>query len=281
VSVSKVQRNQALGEFLRSRRMRVGPDLAGVPTRVRRRVSGLRREEVAALAGISVDYYRRLEQGVHPGPSAGVLEAIATALHLPDAERSYLHQLVDDAPRPLALAQVRPQTLALMESLGAMPGVLLAPDMTVLASNIAARRLYADFEAMPPEERNAIHWMLTDPASKRLHGDDWEAITAEMIGMLRLRTKSSQGQLQTQRLVARLAATSDFFRQVWAEQVISAGTRLHKTFRHPQAGTLEMAVESLQVTHAGDQRLVVLMPAPGSVSQRTWREAMTRADTTG
>jgi hypothetical protein len=131
---------------------------------------------------------------------------------------------------------------------------------------------------MPIEERNAIHWMLTDPASKRLHGDDWEAITAEMIGMLRLRTRSGLDQPQTSRLVARLAASSEFFRRVWAEQVISAGARPHKTFRHPQAGTLEVAVESLQVTHAGDQRLVVLMPAQGSASERAWREAMTRAD---
>lgn len=268
--------DQTLGEFLRSRRARVSPGDVGLFQGRRRRVQGLRREELAGLAGLSFDYYARLEQGRHSHPSPAVLDAVADVLGLTPAERDYLHHLAQPA-RALAGGQVvRPETMKVMRALGTTPAVLLGPRMDILASNSAARKLYADFDAMPADQPNAIRWMLSAPQARELYGGDWAAIAAEMIGMLRLRSGRQPRDAVGRRLIGELSAESEFFRTVWSDHAVWAGNRRVKRFQHPEAGTIEAAVEVLAVTESDDQRLVVLVPEPGSADDRAWRDVMDR-----
>jgi transcriptional regulator with XRE-family HTH domain len=268
--------NRALGEFLRSRRARLGPDEAGVVSGRRRRVQGLRRAELAHLAGMSVDYYARLEQGRHASASPSVLDAIARALRLPEAERVYLHRLAEPTTPMIETSPVvRPETRHLMQALDPSPALLLSPVTDVLATNRAARRLYTDFDALPPQERNAIRWLLTDPAARDLHGDDWAAVTAEMIGFLRLGT-GRKPTASGRRLIDEMNVSSEFFRRIWNGQTVSFADRRRKQLRHSRAGVVEFGVESLQVRHAEQQLLVVLTPLPGSVHERAWHETGNR-----
>lgn len=276
--VSRQERvaDQTLGAFLRSRRARVSPADVGLFQGRRRRVQGLRREELAGLAGLSTDYYARLEQGRHSHPSAGVLNAVADVLRLSADEREYLHHLTRPAEKSAPRQVVRPETMKVMTALGATPALLLGPRLDILASNSAARRLYADFDAMSSHQRNGIRWMLSAPRARELHGDDWSAVAAEMIGMLRLRSGRRPRDAAARRLIAELSAESEFFRRVWSDQTVSAGNRPVKRFQHPEAGTIDAAVEILAVTHADDQDLVVLMPASGSADERAWHGVMGR-----
>lgn len=268
-----VRPNVALGEFLRSRRARLSPQEAGLPfTGRRRRVEGLRREELAELANVSVKYYTRLEQGLHVSASAAVLDAIATALRLSDAERSDLHQLADVAS---VTDEVRPETARLLHALDPTPAVLLGPGIDVLATNEGLRRLYADFDKLP--NRNALHWMLFDPRARELYGADWREATVEMIGMLRLRTDQGLRDARAREVAEELAATSGFFREVWEQSAAStARVRPVKRFQHPEAGPIDMHVERLQVAHAKGQSLVVFVPEPGSPDERMWHSVMAR-----
>ncbi|MFD0785333.1 helix-turn-helix transcriptional regulator, partial [Micromonospora azadirachtae] len=242
----------------------------------RRRVPGLRREELAALAGMSVDYYTRLEQGRHSTASPGVLDAIARALNLPEADRRYLHHLAQPAPPQGDPVPVRPETRALMRALGPTPAVLINTSMDVLAMNPAGCRLYDGLDTMPPHERNAIRYMLTAPEARELHGGDWTAIAAEMIGILRLRSGRKPLVGGARDLVDDMAASSELFRRVWQDQTVSLADRRRKIFHHPRAGRIELAVESLVVRHAEGQILIVLSPEPGSAAERAWHELMAR-----
>jgi len=274
---------QTLGQYLQSRRAKVSPADVGLFQGRRRRVQGLRREELAGLAGLSTAYYARLEQGRHSHPSPGVLDAVADVLRLSPAERDYLRTLARPAEKPAGGQEfpaetVRPETLRVMRALGTTPAFLVGPRLDILATNGAARRLYADFDAMPAGKRNGVRWMLSSPHAQALHGDEWAAITAELIGMLRLRFGRQPRDDAARRLVAELSAESEFFRRVWADLTVSRGSRPVKRFHHPEGGTIDVAVEVLDVAHACDQQLVVLVPAPGSADDRAWRDVMGRTD---
>jgi hypothetical protein len=228
------------------------------------------------LARVSTDYYARLERGRHSHPSPGVLDAVADVLRLSAAERDYLHHLAQPGGKPVRERVVRPETMRVMWALGATPAVLVGPCLEVLASNSAARRLYSDFDAMPAGQRNMIRWMLAAPQARKLHGDDWAGIAAEMIGMLRLRSGRQPQDAAARRLAAELSMESEFFRTVWLDQTVREGTRTAKRLQHPEAGTIDVAVEILAVPDADDQLLVVLVPAPGSADDRAWRDVMGR-----
>ncbi|SNY74540.1 helix-turn-helix transcriptional regulator [Paractinoplanes atraurantiacus] len=178
--------NEELSEFLRGRRAALRPEveLTG------RRVKGLRREELASLAGVSVDYYTRLEQGRPISPSEAVLDAIASALRLDDAERAYLHTVARRTPTRRRVApkaqSVRPGLLALIEQLGDAPAFVLGRRTDVLASNRMARLLMADFPAMPARERNAVRWLTLDEGARSLFAADWCQVASDMAGVLRM-----------------------------------------------------------------------------------------------
>lgn len=204
-----------LGEFLRTRRSRVGPGDVGLPAGTRRRVPGLRREELAQLAGMSQDYYTRLEQGKHQTASPAVLDALARALHLRADEREHLYALaqVVDSKQPVVPDQHALH--GMLGTFGLTPAVLCGPFSDILATNDAARFLYdTDFAELPPTERNSIHWILTSPTARALYDEAWEQSATEMIGKLRMETGQHPTQPRGRELVAQLGRQSALFRDV-------------------------------------------------------------------
>lgn len=261
-------RNVGLGEFLRSRRARLDPGQAGLAPTPCRRVPGLRREELARLAGVSMDYYTRLEQGRQAAPSGPVLEALASALKLDGAERTHLYGLARTAAAPAAPAgrtvqAVRPSTYRLMELLAEAPTILLGRRTDILAVNDAARAVFTNFTALPARERNAARWTLLDEDARRVHGDEWEAVATEMVGMLRLDAGRYPDDPRTAELVGELSR-SPLFRRVWADQKVSTRVSDGKTLHHPDIGKLEVIVEVMAVPDAWEQTLHIMMPKLGS-----------------
>jgi transcriptional regulator with XRE-family HTH domain len=253
-----------LGDFLKSRRARIDVARVGLPPTARRRVPGLRREEVAALAGLSADYYARLEQGRQQRASDEVLEALARVFGLDAAERSYLRGL--GSPRIMTPPQtcgVSPAIRGLLDELGGVPAILLGPRTEVLAANRIARMVFADFHAMPARDRVVVRWLLFDPVARARH-DDWAGIVEEMIGMLRLRVGRDPTDPRARRLVADLSAESPLFRRVWTDHRVEATPRATKRMFHPTAGELNFDVGHLVVQGPGGQHLFTFVPRAGT-----------------
>jgi transcriptional regulator with XRE-family HTH domain len=170
-------RDNRLGQFLQARRALLVPADVGLPCGDRRRVYGLRREELAQLAGVSLDYYARLEQGRQPTASAAVLDAVARALRLNEDEHRYLHNLAQvkrDPPGSVGRRTGGGATdSALMEAFGLTPAILCDRHLDVIAANPAARFLFDDFPAMSEPERNSVRWILLCPRAKVLYGEEW------------------------------------------------------------------------------------------------------------
>lgn len=259
------------GKFLKAMRSRLSPEDAGAgPTTGARRVPGLRREEVARLAGVSTDYYVRLEQGRNIHPSRTVLEAVSRALRLDSTEHAHMLDLLENCagnPRVGAPAAqgVRPALSHLLEAVGDVPAMLLGRRTDVLAANRMARLLFADFAALPAAERNLTRWLILDPAARGLFRD-WKTVAAEAAGALRLDVGRHPNDVQANQLVGELAVHSEHFRQWWAGHRVatrSAGTvRLH----HPAVGDLELNFETLALPDDPDQTLRFYSARPGTPS---------------
>src|SRR4051794_6476875 len=173
--------NGPLGDFLRSRRAGLKPKVAGETARHRRRTPGLKREEVAQRAGISVEWYVKLEQGRAVSPSLETVEALGRALLLDTVELAHLHRLAAAANRQLFRRETVPDTLRrLVESLP-VPAYLTGQRWDILAWNDAAAMLFGDFSQRAHEDRNILHWMLTDPAAKSLFGRGWTEEARRMV----------------------------------------------------------------------------------------------------
>jgi transcriptional regulator with XRE-family HTH domain len=269
-------RNEELGDFLRARRAALDPVALGIMDEQKRRVPGLRREELARLAGVSVDYYTRLEQGRPIEPSDAVLDAIAGALQLDRAERNYL-QTVAVRPRPARTrgsrsAQVlRPGIFALIEQLGDVPAYVLGRRTDVLAANRAARALLADFPAMPAKHRNAARWVVLDEAARSLWADDWERIVAELVGALRMDAARYPDDPKTTELVGELSIKSEHFRKWWAEQKVVEFAHGPKRLHHPIVGDLTLESEVVTFPGEPDQALFVYLAKPGTSSEHALR----------
>ena len=175
--------------FLRSRRARITPEQAGLPVHPGvRRVLGLRREEVAQLAGVSVDYYVRLERGRSASASVSVLEAVARALQLNDAERDHLFALAKPTrrrPRAAATQRARPGLLRALHNIADIPALILGHRLDVLATNRLASSFYSDFDRLPPAERNMARFIFLNDAARDLYVD-WSETAREIVGMLHL-----------------------------------------------------------------------------------------------
>ncbi|MDQ0260937.1 helix-turn-helix transcriptional regulator [Sinomonas atrocyanea] len=257
------------GRFLRAMRGRLSPQEAGLPAAGSRRVPGLRREEIALMAGVSTDYYTRLEQGRNIHPSRSVLDAVARALRLDEGERAHMVDLLEHCAlsqrTPVPAETVRPALRQLLASVGSVPALVLGRRTDVLAGNRLAFLLLADFPAMPVGERNLTRWMILDPAARELF-TDWQAVAAEAAGALRVDIGRHPNDPQANQLVGDLAVHSEEFRQWWAgHRVVTthAGTL---RLRHPVVGDLELAFEDLAPRHDPDQTLRVFTAAPGSAS---------------
>ncbi|MGW1887413.1 helix-turn-helix transcriptional regulator [Streptomyces sp. NPDC001970] len=267
-----MERNERLSDFLRARRAAMDPEQLGIHVDAPRRVPGLRREELAALAGVSVDYYTRLEQGRPITPSESVLDALASALRLDTAERSYLHAVSrrPASPRrraPRTVQKVRPGVHALLARLGDTPAFVLGRRTDVLAANRMARALLADFDAMPVRERNAVRWIMIDDAARSLFGDSWERIAAEFVGALRMDAARHPDDVRTADLVGELSMRSEPFRRWWAVQKVVQVGHDTKVLHHPIVGELTFHTEALTFPDDPDQTLFTFLAAPGSPSE--------------
>ncbi|MGY0018030.1 helix-turn-helix transcriptional regulator [Streptomyces sp. cg35] len=264
-----------IGDFLRSRRARIRPEEVGLPGHGRRRVPGLRREEVAQLAGVSVDYYIRLEQGRGTSVSDAVLDAVARVLRLDDTERTYLSAVARPAEthrraaaRPAA-QQVRPGLRLLLDTIEKGPAFVLGRRMDVLAWNALADALLG-FSAMPPKDRNMPRQVFLDPAARDLY-PQWPAVAAETVAFLRLDAGAHPQDPRLAALVGELSLASADFRRLWADHQVKEKTSGAKRLLHPVAGELTLPYETLRVTGEPDQALVVYTPEPGSVTEERLR----------
>jgi transcriptional regulator with XRE-family HTH domain len=264
-----------LGEYLKALRARTRPEDVGLPpANVNRRVPGLRREELAQLAGVSVDYYTRLEQGRHQHPSHSVVEAVAAALRLDAAERTHLLNLAGDgahAPRTGSRAQgVRPEMLDLLDALTEQPAFVIGRRTDVLASNALARALIADWHAMPARERNYVRWLFVAPEPRTLY-PEWATVAAEAVGTLRLDAGRYPDDPATRNLVGELAMRSDDFRRWWADHRVVERSHGTKRMRHPVVGELEIRYEAMNLPGDPDQTLFVYTTRPHSPSHDAMR----------
>ena len=263
-------RNVALGEFLRARRARVDPYDVGLPGAERRRVPGLRREELAQLAGVSPDYYARLEQGRQRTASPSVLDAIAVALRLGAEERSYLYDLagVADGAVPSTPPRIVGRGVQrLIDVLGDTPVLVRGQFSEVIAINPAGAFLFCDFNRLAARERNGLRWMLFAPRAREAYGPGWESATAEMIGRLRLEAGRMPADPRVAELVEEFREQSELFRQIWEKQHVSAWLHDTKTLYHPAFGAMDFFTELITTHTAPGQTLVVMIPADPATFQ--------------
>jgi transcriptional regulator with XRE-family HTH domain len=245
-----------LGSLLRSRRERLRPEDVGLPTGTRRRTIGLRREEVARLAAISPTYYTFLEQGRDLRPSAQVLDALAAALRLNEAERVHLHVLARrEPPAPAIRAAVAPALAALVARLDPHPAYVTGPRFDVVAWNRAAALLWTDWGARPQEERNMLLWMFLDPAARTVMVE-WEDEAQALLGRFRAAHALHTGDPTFESLAARLRQGSPEARAWWAMHEVAPLSSGSKRLRHADVGELELTHVVLEHVDARGHRLV-------------------------
>ncbi|WP_328639067.1 helix-turn-helix transcriptional regulator [Streptomyces canus] len=256
-----------LGDFLRSRRARIQPEEVGLLSYGRRRVPGLRREEVAQLAGVSVDYYIRLEQGRGPSVSDAVLDSISRVLRLDETEHAYLHAVARPPKkrtnrRREAAPRVRPGIQLLLDSMERTPAFILGPRMDVLAWNALADAV-SGYSRMAPARRNVVRQLFLEPQGRDLY-PDFAAVAAQTVAHLRLNAGAHPDDPGLRDLVGELSLKSEDFRRLWADHQVKACMYGVKRVRHPVAGLLTLPYESLVLPESPDQTLVAYTPEPGS-----------------
>ncbi|MFE1951968.1 helix-turn-helix domain-containing protein [Streptomyces sp. NPDC059524] len=259
-----VDKTQELAAFLRSRRERLDPRDVQLPARGRaRRTPGLRREEVAELAGISVDYVVRLEQG-RSGlrPSANILDALSRALRLTSDERAYVHDLARRRPpraeEPAATAS--PPLAQLVTELSPLPAMLMNHRYDILAWNGEMSRLLVDFGTLPPSQRNAMWLCLLHPRVRDRYVDR-ERVVREGIAHLRAAWAAHPEDRALSDRIAEFATHDEDFARLWAEQDIKVNGRGTKTMRHPEIGVISVRFEVLVPLEDSDQRLAIFRAA--------------------
>ncbi|MFF9184310.1 MmyB family transcriptional regulator [Streptomyces misionensis] len=263
-----------VGAFLKARRAELTPREVGLPeTGRQRKVAGLRREEVAQLAAISVDYYTRLEQGRAPA-SASALAAVAAALRLDEDQQAYLYKIAgktDARPRRRHTRQSpRPAMRRLLDQLTATPAIVLGRYMDVLAWNPAAAALYTDFGAIPVQRRNYVRLVFTDPVIRALH-TEWEHDARDAVAALRMEAASDPDRPELARLVGELAVLDPDFRTWWAEHRVNSATYGTKRYRHRVLGDLTLDCDTWTSPDGSGQRLMVLTAEPGTPSAEALR----------
>ncbi|MEV4016597.1 helix-turn-helix transcriptional regulator [Nonomuraea angiospora] len=260
----------SLGEFLRARRARLQPQDVGLGPGVRyRRVAGLRREELAPLAGLSVGYYTRLEQGQSPNVSDEVLDSLARALRLDDDERAHLHRLaraVRSRP-PVGPELLRPGIRRMVESFTEVPAWAVGRRADVLAWNRLAHALFTphlDFDAPERQPRpNFARMDFLDPRSRELYVD-WESKALDDIAYLQVSLGKFPGDEGLRALVDELMAGSAEFRAMWTRHPVSNCASISRGYRHPELGVVTLTAELLRTPDDEGQGVVLFQPEPGS-----------------
>jgi transcriptional regulator with XRE-family HTH domain len=253
-----------LGEFLKSRRAQIKPEDVGFRSGRGRRVEGLRREEVAALASVSVDYVKRLEAG-RIRPSDAVLDSLARALQLDVVERKHLFALAGRASAHDfdPFEEVRPGLLRLLAAVEPLPAFVVGPWLDLLAWNPTASALFCGFERRPPAERNMARLIFLDPEIREIFcAGGWNG--AGLVAALRVRYERGRPDPRVQALISELIERSPLFRRLWEEHGVVKRMRGRKTFNHPEVGVIELDWDRLTVPGAGGQVLMVYSAEPGT-----------------
>ena len=256
-----------LGDFLRARRTELTPSAVGLPgAGSRRRVTGLRREEVAALASISVDFYTRIEQGRRRA-STEVLDTIARVLRLSEDERAYLLELCGKEVRPSRRPpqQAQPQLRRLLDDLATTPAVILGRRTDILAWNPMAAALFTDFALVPPEDRNFVRLVFCDPRVRALY-PRWEHAAGNGVAQLRMEAAKYPDDPELADLVRELSARDPDFRRWWTAHHVAVRGAGANAVRHPTVGDLTLDWSSLTCNADPDQQLFSWTAEPGSPS---------------
>jgi transcriptional regulator with XRE-family HTH domain len=252
-----------LAGFLRTRRSRVDPAGAGIPADSRRRVQGLRREEVAHLSGVSVDYYVRLEQGRATQPSEQVLDALARVLGLDDTERGHLYRLARQRRRKAKspTGRLRAELPRVLDLITGAPAFIVDHRLDAAAGNRLAELLYG----RPVKGLNTARHIFLEETGRGLYAD-WDQCTLDVVGHLRLAAGKYPEDPRLASLIGELAMGSERFRRLWARADVRARTYGRKAYRHPLVGELELHQENFTLPDESGMELLVLSAAPGSPS---------------
>jgi transcriptional regulator with XRE-family HTH domain len=257
-----------LGDFLRARRARLRPGDVGLPPGPgTRRTPGLRREETAALAGLSIDYYIRLEQGKETNPSGPILDGLARALHLNEEENAHLYALANHAAgrtargSPPVSRVVRPGVRQLLETVRPCPAYVLTRTSDLLAANPEALALFPGLTDWPPERRNTIRYTFFHPTAKELFAN-WDHAAETTAAHLRSLAADMPDDPALTALIAELLDGSPEFTRLWQRHDVRQRRGQPKPFRHPQVGELTLTNEVLYL--ADGQRMSVYQAEPGS-----------------
>ncbi|MFH8390430.1 helix-turn-helix domain-containing protein [Streptomyces sp. NPDC018036] len=270
-----LDRRAELSEFLRSRRARLKPEDVGMPDFGRhRRVPGLRREELAQLAGVSVAYYTRLEQGHGRNVSAEVLDAIARALRLTDAEHNHLTHLAKpkqhkkkQTARP---QQVRGSLRQLLDTLDGVPAYITGRRSDVLVWNRMAAAVFGDWSELPAQERNWARMVFLRPEYRELFVE-WEQKAIDIVCMLRMDAGCHPDDPRLSALVGELSVKSEDFRRLWATHDVKEKSHGVKLLRHPLVGDLALQFESFRLIGDSELALVTYHAEPESSSAQALR----------
>ncbi|MBV7699988.1 helix-turn-helix transcriptional regulator [Streptomyces sp. TRM70350] len=284
-----LDRRAELSEFLRSRRARLKPEDVGLPDYGRhRRVPGLRREELAQLAGVSVAYYTRLEQGNGRNVSAEVLDAIARALRLTDAEHAHLTHLAkpkQHKKKPAARNQpVRGALRQLLDMFDGVPAYLVGRRSDILAWNRMAAAVFGDWAELPTEQRNWARLVFLKPEYRELFVD-WDQKASDIVAFLRMDAGCHPDDPRLSALVGELSVKSAEFRRLWATHDVKEKSHGVKRFQHPLVGELSLSFETFRLVDDAEQSLITYHAEPGSPSAEalrllaSWGRDATRAGT--
>lgn len=267
------------GAYLKARRAQLDPTTVNLPSTGYRRVPGLRREEVALLAGISVDYYVRLEQGRERTPSAQVVEALAAALRLGDDAREHLFRLAGLGPRARAAAgldRVDPSLAALLAAWPDNPAVVYNRAYDVLASNPIADILFHGWA----HSTNLVHVVFTDPAARTFYRD-WHEVARNTVAGFRLNHGKAPDDPRIRQVLAELLAASADFAELWGSHDARGKALESKRFQHRDVGPLTLTMQTFDVRSSPGQELVVYHAEPGSASSEALSLLGTLAATRG
>jgi transcriptional regulator with XRE-family HTH domain len=270
-----LDRRAELREFLRSRRARLKPEDIGLPSYGRRRVPGLRREELAQLAGVSYAYYARLEQGYGETMSAEVLDAVAHALRLPEEERDHLIRLAQPdwnrtpqaAPPPQRL---RPTVQNLLDTLG-VPAYVVTRRLDILGWNRLATAVFGDWAQLPPGERNVARLIFLSPDARDRFAEP-DRMAGKVAGVLRRNAGKSPEDAHLSSLIRELSQSSEEFRRLWARHEVSCGAGGDSVrMRHPLVGEFDLVHEPMALPGGAPMRLNTYHAEPGSRSEEALR----------
>jgi transcriptional regulator with XRE-family HTH domain len=263
-----------IGEFLVTRRARLTPEQAGIPDfGGRRRVAGLRREEVALIAGVSAEYYKRVERGNASGVSEAVIDGISRALQLDDAEHAHLHDLVRTANagthpqrrRPTRKQQLSPSMRQTIDAMSTVPVFLQNGRLDAVATNRLGHALFSVLldDARPPA--NAARFVFLDPRSQTFY-QDWEATTRQIVAILRAEAGRSPYDRQLSDLVGELSTRSDLFRRLWGAHDVREHRTGVKSIHHPVVGDLDLTYQAMDLSSDRGLQMLVFSAEPGSAS---------------